>query len=224
MAKAKHKIVKVVKGSVRIDTGNALEWLKGLPAKSVQCCITSPPYFGLRDYGTEPVGWPEVEYVPMAGLGLPPLRLGVMSTRLGLEPSIKAYIGHLVLIMRGVRRVLRDDGVLWLNMGDTYASGHMSGKHGPNSTFGQDSKRGQSITQLPARKPSQGTKVKDLLGMPWRVSFALQADGWCLRQEIIWHKPNPMPESVTDRCTKAHEQLFLLSKRAKYYYLSLIHI
>lgn len=137
--------------------GDALEILRTLPAQSVHTCVTSPPYWALRDYG-------------VAG-------------QIGLEPTVPEFVARMVAVFREVHRVLRDDGTCWVNLGDTY----------------------------------NGT-TKQLVGIPWRIAFALQDDGWYLRQDIIWHKPNPMPESVRDRCTKAHEYIFLLSKRPKYYF------
>ena len=136
--------------------GDCRETLKGVDDGVVQCCITSPPYFGLRDYGND--------------------------SQIGLEETPEAFVAGLVDVFREVKRVLRDDGTLWLNLGDSYSG------------------------------------EKNLIGIPWKVAFALQADGWYLRQDIIWNKPNPMPESVTDRCTKAHEYIFLLSKSQKYFY------
>jgi len=162
--------------------------LKGLPAESVHCCVTSPPYFGLRDYGVD--------------------------GQIGLEPTPEAYVAELVAVFREVKRVLRDDGTLWLNLGDSYNSNsHWSGG-GPGAVAGNT----RSVTDSHRLGIVSGTKTKDLIGIPWMVAFALRADGWYLRQDIIWHKPNPMPESVTDRCTKAHEYVFLLSKSDRYYF------
>lgn len=176
-----------------IIQGDALEVLSGMAAESVQMCVTSPPYWGLRDYG-------------VAG-------------QLGLEATSGAYVAKMVKVFREVRRVLRDDGTLWLNLGDSYATG--GGKVGRCPDGGEQGERflrqGHINTQ-PNRMPLEGLKPKDLCGIPWRVALALQADGWWLRQDIIWHKSNPMPESVTDRCTKAHEYIFLLSKSKAYYY------
>ncbi len=159
--------------------------LKDLPEQSVNTCITSPPYWGLRDYGE--------------------------GEQLGLEDSPDKFVENLVSVFREVKRVLRDDGTVWLNLGDSYSSG------GRTTTTNQ-TLRGDKDYGVTRPKPSKGIKPKDLIGIPWRVAFALQADGWYLRQDIIWHKPNPMPESVKDRCTKAHEYIFLLSKNAKYYF------
>jgi DNA modification methylase len=180
--------------------GDCRQILRTLPEQSVHCCVTSPPYFGLRDYG--------------------------MDEQIGLEPTPEQFVAELVAVFREVRRVLRDDGKLWLNLGDSYFSS-TKGTGGKNSST-LNAKRDENgtvcgkstITYNPV-KLSPGElpiKPKDLIGIPWRVAFALQADGWYLRQDIIWHKPNPMPESVTDRCTKAHEYVFLLSKSARYYY------
>jgi len=184
---------------VRVIEGDCLEVLRGLKAESVQCCVTSPPYFGLRDYGH-------------AG-------------QIGLEPTPAEYVAKLVAVFREVRRVLRDDGTLWLNLGDSYAAGKAGrtdyGTGDSTSTLGprRDGLPGGTRPgNVVARSAPDGFKPKDLLGIPWRVAFALQEDGWYLRQDIIWHKPNPMPESVRDRCTKAHEYLFLLSKSPRYFY------
>lgn len=172
--------------SARILVGDALERLQELPDASVQVCVTSPPYWGLRDYGKP--------------------------DQLGLEPTPDQYVANMVAVFREVRRVLADDGTLWLNLGDSYAGGGRGGQ-----SQEKRSANWQPTYALHGHTPT-GLKNKDLVGIPWRVAFALQADGWWLRQDIIWHKPNPMPESVTDRCTKAHEYVFLLSKSARYYY------
>jgi DNA modification methylase len=170
--------------------GDCRSVLPTLPAGSVHCVVTSPPYFGLRDYG-------------VAG-------------QLGLEPTPDEYVAALVGVFRDVRRVLRADGVLWLNLGDSYASGEI-GRHDGGHTF-KDTYERKAFGNRKQQRLQTGLKPKDLLGIPWRVAFALQADGWYLRQDIIWSKPNPMPESVRDRCTKAHEYLFLMSKSERYYY------
>jgi len=168
-----------------IREGCALDVLPTLDAGSVQTCVTSPPYWGLRDYG----------------------RPG----QIGLEATPEAYVERLVAVFREVRRVLADDGVLWLNLGDSY--------NGSGGSGGQVRPGGKVAGQPPVSGVNvSGLKPKDLVGIPWRVAFALQADGWYLRSDIIWSKPNPMPESVRDRCTKAHEYLFMLTKRARYYY------
>jgi len=169
-----------------IIIGHALEELKRLESKSVNCCVTSPPYWGLRDYGHP--------------------------GQLGLEKTPDEYVEKMVEIFREVSRVLRDDGTLWLNLGDSYMSN-------PNPDDG-DKKymNGRQRFDRPNTKRIPGIKQKDLVGIPWRVAFALQDDGWYLRQDIIWAKPNPMPESVKDRCTKAHEYIFLMSKNPKYYF------
>jgi DNA modification methylase len=203
-----------------IIQGDCIEGLRTLPDASVHCCVTSPPYWGLRDYGHE--------------------------GQIGLESTVEAYIARLVEVFREVRRVLRDDGTLWLNLGDSYCSqggerkygssdgatgrGEAPGKRLSNvSGFGDgtwdwiesnptnDWATDEWLAELRARR-SASLKPKDLIGIPWRVAFALQADGWYLRQDIIWHKPNPMPESVRDRCTKAHEYVFMLTKSQRYYY------
>lgn len=179
----------------------------------VQTCVTSPPYWGLRDYG-------------VAG-------------QLGLEPTIEEYLLNMVEVFRVVRELLANDGTLWLNLGDSYAGSGRGGYAGDKSsldgsTTGQDNSRSARSLQIKAGfheeqvqsgaigrawvKPTDGLKRKDLCGIPWRVAFALQQDGWWLRQDIIWYKKNTMPESVTDRCTKAHEYIFLLAKAEKYYF------
>lgn len=174
---------------IDLRRGDALAVMRELPAESVQCCVTSPPYWGLRDYG-------------VAG-------------QLGLEGTPEEYVAALVAVFREVRRVLHDGGTLWLNLGDSYTSGGRGG--GMDGDRGEKQRSNQGALLGPKRAPP-GLKDKDLVGIPWRVAFALQADGWWLRSDIIWAKPNPMPESVTDRPTKAHEYLFLLSKSARYYY------
>lgn len=167
----------------QILIGDALEQLRTLPEASVDCVVTSPPYWGLRDYGH-------------AG-------------QIGLEETPEAFVAALVEVFREVWRVLKPEGTLWLNLGDSYAASTTSA-HGRGKVGGPPN---------PARmKPSSGLKVKDLVGIPWMVAFALRADGWYLRQDIIWAKPNPMPESVTDRCTKSHEYVFMLSRGPRYFY------
>ena len=171
---------------IKILQGDCIQSLKKLEDESINTCITSPPYWGLRDYNGE-------------------------EKQLGLEETPEEFVENLVNVFREVKRVLRDDGTVWLNLGDSYSSG------GRTTTTNQ-TLRGDKDYGVTRPKPSEGIKPKDLIGIPWRVAFALQADGWYLRQDIIWHKPNPMPESVRDRCTKAHEYIFLLSKNAKYYF------
>lgn len=198
--------------SVRILTGDCRDLLCGLPDASVQCCVTSPPYFGLRDYGVD--------------------------GQIGLEPTPEDFVAAMVEVFREVRRVLRDDGTLWLNLGDSYAAG-VGGQSRGGPPSGKSTLKGNghkgggpklkslSAVQITASKlgasagPFSRTpalKPKDLIGIPWRVAFALQAGGWYLRSDIIWHKPNPMPESVTDRPTSAHEHVFLLTKSERYFY------
>jgi DNA modification methylase len=171
--------------------GDCREVLAKLPSESVNCCVTSPPYYGLRDYG-------------VAG-------------QIGLEQTPDAYVAEMVAVFREVRRVLREDGTLWLNLGDSYAGSAMTGGNGGINSKGGPDGFGQA-RQFDKPAMRHGLKPKDIIGIPWRVAFALQSDGWWLRQDIIWHKPNPMPESVTDRCTKAHEYIFLLSKADRYHY------
>jgi len=174
--------------------GHCLDVLKTLPEESVQTCITSPPYFGLRDYGC--------------------------GGQIGLESTPEQFVQSLVDVFAEVHRVLKKDGTLWLNLGDSYVSkptgslgNHTGAKHG----FTENHKH-QAAGFVRPDKTGFGLPEKNLIGIPWRVAFALQSYGWYLRQDIIWHKPNPMPESVTDRCTKAHEYIFLLSKSERYFY------
>ena len=169
--------------------GNVNDKLKEIESDSIQCVVTSPPYWGLRDYGTD--------------------------DQLGLEETPEEYVENMVKVFREVKRVLKDDGTVWLNLGDSYAR-----QGGDSSEIGRHwDGREQNPNNGHNRYAGEiGLKPKNLVGIPWRVAFALQADGWYLRQDIIWHKPNPMPESVTDRCTKSHEYIFLLSKSAKYFY------
>lgn len=161
--------------------------------QSIHTVVTSPPYFGLRDYGCD--------------------------GQLGLEPTPDEFVAALVEVFRSVRRVLRDDGTVWLNLGDSYASKATGSLGGKIALGGGQSNQAAALSR--PDKSGFGLVEKQLIGIPWRVAFALQADGWYLRQDIIWHKPNPMPESVRDRCTKAHEYIFLLSKSPKYYFDSM---
>lgn len=176
--------------------GDCRSVLQTLPDESVQCVVTSPPYWGLRDYG-------------VAG-------------QIGLEPTPNAYVAQMTAIFREVRRILKTDGTCWINLGDSYSSGGRTTQVAPTLRGnGHDEASGKQayLNNFAVRPgPVAGIKPKDLIGIPWRIAFALQADGWYLRQDIIWHKPNPMPESVRDRCTKAHEYLFLLAKSERYYF------
>ena len=173
--------------------GDCRETLKNLTNSSVQMCVTSPPYYGLRDYGGE-------------------------KNQIGQEQTPEQFIDELVKVFREVKRTLKDDGTLWLNIGDSYYNYRPSkGKSYPKQTV---SKTKQDLPDYSSKRNNKlsNLKEKDLIGIPWMLAFALRADGWYLRQDIIWHKPNPMPESVKDRCTKSHEYIFLLSKNKKYYY------
>ena len=176
--------------SVRIICADVMDGLAHLADESVNCCVTSPPYWGLRDYGVD--------------------------GQIGLEPTPEAFLVKMIEAFREVRRVLRSDGTLWLNIGDGYASAGGAGWQGKN---GQRASRAFTAPNYKGNSAAAAAvKPKDLIGMPWMVAFALRADGWWLRQEIIWSKPNPMPESVQDRCTKSHEHLFLLSKSDRYWW------
>ena len=171
--------------------GDCRETLKQFPRGSAQMCVTSPPYYGLRDYGGE-------------------------DNQIGMEQSPEDYVNEMVQVFREVRDVLADDGVLWLNIGDSYYNYRSDGNYPKQSVS-------KTRQDLPMSTPVRGNKLKvykqkDLIGIPWMLAFALRADGWYLRQDIIWNKPNPMPESVKDRCTKSHEYIFLLSKNQNYYY------
>lgn len=177
--------------TARVLCGDAVQMLRTMPAQSVHTCVTSPPYWALRDYGVE--------------------------GQIGLEPTMGEFLARMVEVFREVHRVLRDDGTCWVNLGDTYTSngGHADASVGDRrSAIGAGERPDHMQRDLRPR----GSKPKDLVGIPWRVAFALQDDGWYLRQDIIWHKTNPMPESVKDRCTKGHEYIFLLSKRPNYYF------
>ena len=223
--------------------GDVRQRLSEIPEGSVRTCVTSPPYFGLRDYGT--ASWEggdgNCDHIQDESktkqFGNPEFnenrpsrketktkgfyyekeceKCGAkrVDSQIGLEQSPNEYVEQLVQVFREVKRVLRDDGTLWLNLGDSYSG---SGK-GPSGNLGKTHDERNMEEKHSAIVPD-GLKPKDLVGIPWRVAFALQADGWYLRQDIIWAKPNPMPESVTDRCTKSHEYLFLLSKSARYYF------
>lgn len=179
--------------------------------QQVQCIITSPPYYGLRNYGIPPTAWPAIEYTPMAGL--PSVTIPAQTVCLGDEDTPAAYVAHLVHVFRLARAVLDDDGVAWLNLGDSYAG---SGK-GQTKDGCADPKQ-PKLHGMKLATPDIDVPAKNLLGIPWQVAFALQADGWILRSDVVWHKPNAMPESVKDRPTKAHEYVFLLAKSARYYY------
>lgn len=180
----------------KILHGNCLEVLKSLPDNSVDCCVTSPPYFGLRDYGN--------------------------TEQIGLEPTPELFVQQLLSVFVEVKRVLKPTGTLWVNMGDSYAgSGKGSNPDGTPHESKLKAKQGTNFDggiATPQKAKNIGLKAKDLIGIPWMLAFALRANGWYLRQDIIWNKPNPMPESVTDRCTKAHEYIFLLSKSRNYFY------
>ena len=175
---------------MNILTGDCLSILPTLEEQSVQCVVTSPPYYGLRDYG--------------------------MEGQIGLEDTPEAYVESLVAVFREVWRVLKDDGVLWLNLGDSYWANRSA--NGEAGGVGERSLAGSENKTRAGGKPHPVIKPKDLLGIPWMVAFALRADGWYLRSDIVWNKPNAMPESVTDRPTRAHEYIFLMAKQERYYY------
>ena len=224
----------------KIKVGDNLESLKKLPDQSVHCVVTSPPYWGLRDYGTgtweggdedcdhvaDPTATkkfgneefnkncPSREMTKTKGYyedTCPKCGAVRTDSQLGQEDTPQEFVENLVVLFREIHRVLREDGTVWLNLGDSYAGNCSRGSD--NGRAGYGTKREGVFT-----KGGDGLKTKDLVGIPWRVALALQSDGWWLRQDIIWSKPNPMPESVRDRCTKAHEYIFLLTKNKKYYY------
>ena len=242
--------------NIEIIQGDCLERLKELPDESVDCCITSPPYWGLRDYQTatweggdadcdhkKPIDKAKLHASTGLNVAKDPEKMqseiGSMHShgykdicgkcgakridqQLGLEKTPEKYVSKMVEVFREVRRVLKKDGTLWLNLGDSYSANQSTtGGYSDKSTLvgftGEHTKGRQMNRAERARKIISGLKPKDLVGIPWLVAFALRQDGWYLRQDIIWHKPNPMPESVRDRCTKAHEYIFLLSKSQKYY-------
>lgn len=182
----------------KIYQGDSLEVLKTLPDESIDCCVSSPPYWGLRDYG--------------------------IGGQIGLEKTPEEYVNNIVNIYREIKRILKKEGTCWLNLGDSYVGGGFGVSKDENYDLGkQGTNRGTANFDTrkklgSLKKKIEGLKHKDLVGIPWRVAFALQADGWWLRQDIIWAKNNPMPESVTDRCTKSHEYVFLLTKSPKYYF------
>lgn len=188
--------------------GDVLDRLLEMASNSVDCICTSPPYWGLRNYGIPPTKWPAISY---SILGLP-INIPEMECCLGDETTPHQFIGHLVLIFEQCRRVLKPTGTCWINMGDSYIDSKMTKHNGERSDRDQSGMSGKVI------KASAGLKAKDLVGIPWMMAFALRDAGWYLRQDIIWAKPNPMPESVTDRCTKSHEYIFLLTKSKSYYY------
>ena len=213
--------------------GDCIEVMRGMESESVHCVVTSPPYFGLRNYGhwVMQAVWGDLSHFPESRRYRGPLHVFWLRWRaaerggvfcryrccwigcLGLEPTLDLYIQHMVEVFHEVRRVLRKDGTLWLNLGDAYYSspGNGRGPHTGNLDGGVPHVSGKLGMAV-------GLKPKDLIGLPWRVAFALQADGWWLRSDICWHKLNPMPESVTDRPTRAHEYVFLLTKAPRYFY------
>lgn len=174
--------------AVQIITGDCREVLKSMPAQSVQCVVTSPPYFGLRNYDVD--------------------------GQIGLEPTPDGFVAAMVEVFREVRRVLADDGTLWLNLGDSYASDSKWG----GATGGKAARALHGDTGVGRAKRATGLPDKNLIGIPWRVALALQADGWLLRQDIVWSKPNAMPDPVKDRCTRSHEFIFMLTKSGRYFY------
>ena len=245
--KASLTVMEGVNLRIKILQGNCLDRLKDLEDQSINTCITSPPYWGLRDYGTAEweggdEGCDHVEPHQVRGQNSEKQstnnhgeggstwkicqKCGAVrkDSQLGLEDTPEEFVENLVGVFREVKRVLHDSGTVWLNLGDSYSS-HKDCKStsqtlakGMQSEVAHVIEKGKSVTRDTKKLKEAGLKNKDLVGIPWRVAFALQADGWYLRQDIIWHKPNPMPESVQDRCTKSHEYIFLLSKSPKYYY------
>lgn len=199
----------------RIYAQDCLDGLRLLDDESVNCCVTSPPYWHVRDYGVPPTNWPAVTFSPMAGL--PPVTAPGWTGCLGLEPDPLLFTAHIIHVFREVRRVLRRDGTCWVNFGDSYCT-TAPGTMGDNINIDGAKEATRRARKIMRPDTPTGLKVKDLVGIPWRVAFALQADGWWLRNDNIWAKKNTMPESVTDRCAKSHEYLFLFSKSRKYYF------
>ena len=201
--------------TARLYYGQAvLETLKELPAGSVHVACTSPPYWGLRDYGVPPQDWPAFSYAPVPGL--PEIEVPAQQVALGLEEDPFHFIGHLVLVFRELRRVLRDDGTLWLNLGDSYV-GHHGNSRVPDGEA-PSNKPGYVENMRKTTVGVAGLKAKDLTLIPHRAALALQADGWWVRNDVVWAKPSCMPESVTDRCTRNHEYVFMLAKSKRYFY------
>lgn len=178
--------------TAQVLVGDNRQTIKQIADKSIQTVITSPPYFGLRDYG--------------------------MDEQIGLETTPEAFIEELCKVFDEVWRVLKDDGTLWVNLGDSYFNAQNNNRNGLNSSLGGEVRGGGIYKTQKRESGNLNIKPKDLIGIPWRFAFAMQERGWYLRQDIIWHKPNPMPESVTDRCTKSHEYIFLLTKNPRYYF------
>jgi site-specific DNA-methyltransferase (cytosine-N4-specific) len=224
-----------------LHAGDARSVLSEMPAESVHTVVTSPPYWGLRDYGTAtwdggdaecdhepdkrgsrfatPVSEKQRSNTGSGSISQRDCKCGAtrIDSQLGLERTPEEYVANMVAVFREVRRVLKPSGTCWLNLGDSYVSSNSA--QVPDTMRGASGKHGEHLTGTAVRPPMiQGLASKNLVGIPWRVAFALQADGWYLRSDIIWSKPNPMPESVTDRPTKSHEYLFLLTKSARYYY------
>lgn len=195
--------------TVTLVHGDALAVLGSMADQQVDCVVTSPPYFALRNYGVPPSDWPALSYVPMAGL--PAVDIPAMSCPLGGEPTPQAYIGHLVLIFMQAHRVLTEDGTLWLNMGDSYSS-RADASTGPTAGRARPNGMAEKVNT------TSYVRRKNLLGTPWQLAFALQAQGWILRRDVIWHKPNGMPESVNDRPAARHEYMFLLTKSENYWF------
>lgn len=201
----------------KIYQGHALEVLKTFPDNFVDTCPSSPPYWAIRDYGTPPVRWPEITF--RLNEYTPPITVSEQDACLGMEPNPVDFIAHIVAIYREVRRVLKPTGTAWMNFGDGYAaSNYGSGGGWAKSKEGYDNAPAQERSLFKDPGYKHGIKNKDLIGMPWLLAFALRADGWYLRSDIIWAKPNPMPESVSDRPTKGHEYIFLLAKSSDYFY------
>lgn len=202
--------------TVTLYHGDALAVLTELPSESVDAIVTSPPYFGLRDYGVTATDWPETTYTPMAGL--PDVTVPAMTSPLGLESSPQAYIAHVVAIFREARRVLACDGVMWLNVGDSYARLGGNGRGAGSALQGRKHGLAQEVAGRGSRKPGTTVHAKNMLGIPWQLAFALQADGWILRSDTIWAKPNGMPESTRDRPASKHEHVFLFAKSRRYWF------
>jgi len=204
-----------------IRQGDCLELLRQMPSECVQMCVTSPPYFGLRSYSIPDTSWPALSFFPVAGLA--EIAIPSMKVCLGNEADQWCFVGHLVHLFRELRRVLKPDGLIWVNLGDSYNAQNSGCPNGIGKRYG--STKAHAGVDRPCRAATgvkksinSDLKPKDLSGLPWRMALALQADGWYLRRDVVWWKDNPMPEAVKDRPATTHEYVFMLSKSASYYY------
>lgn len=215
-------VARIDRGLVQVLHGDVLDAAASLADGFFHMIATSPPFWGVRDYSLAPTSWPEITYLPMTGAA--PITVAASASPLGLEPTLEAFVAHTVHVFRGLWRVLRDDGVAWVEYGDGYDCGTNAAR-GASSTRGKVRANRPSLHRVSGwtdrcqgTRRTAGLKPKDLLGVPWRVALALQADGWYLRGDHPWVRPNPMPESITDRPTRAHSFVFLLAKQERYFF------